>query len=171
MTPRILSLFLLIPWLSVSAAQLDVAVLQFTELKSADEINAALVGVSLSDMTNGDRTNTKISALKGGQVLFAQSLSSAPNLHSYCRLSNNKVDLDGGYNNDILSLKITLSEEVNIGLRRLTSRIFEGSAPLPLGSSRVIAIRNIEGKSRSYTRGVVEVKNEFTCNLIVAQIK
>ena len=171
MIPRFLALFVVIPWISVSAAQLDIAILQFTELKSTDEINSALVGVSLAELTNGDRTNTKISALKGGQVLFAQSLTPTPNLRSYCRLSNNKVELDGGYNGGVLSLKITLSEELNIGLRRLSSRVFEGSAPLPLGSARVIAIRNIESKSRSYTRGIVEIKNEFTCNLIVSQIK
>jgi len=171
MLPRLLALFIVIPWISLSAAQLDVAVLQFTELKSADEINSALAGVSLSELTNGDRTNTKISALKGGQVLFAQSLSHTPKLSSYCRLSNNKVELDGGYNGGVLSLKITLSEELNIGLRRVSSRVYEGSAPLPLGSARVIAIRNIEAKSRSYTRGIAEVKNEFTCNVIVAQIK
>ena len=60
MLPRLLALFVVIPWISVSAAQLDVAVLQFTELKSAYEINAALVGVSLSDMTNGVRWTPKI---------------------------------------------------------------------------------------------------------------
>ena len=171
MIPRLLALFVVIPWISVSAAHLDVAILQFTELKSVDEINSSLAGVSLSEMTNGERTNTKISTLKGGQVLFAQSLSATPNLRSYCRLSNNKVEVDGGYNSGVLSLKITLSEELNIGLRRLTSRVFEGSAPLPLGSARVIAVRNIESKSRTYTRGIVDVKSELTCNLIVAQIK
>ena len=43
MIPRLLSLFLVIPWISVSAAQLDVAVLQFTELKSADDVGVVVL--------------------------------------------------------------------------------------------------------------------------------
>ena len=171
MISRLLAFILFIPWISVSAAQLDVAVLQFPEPKTAEEINSALQGVNLAEITNADKTVTKITSLQGGQVLFAQSLPSAPTLNSLCRLSNSQASMVGRFSDGVLSLKITLSEGVNSGLHHFTSRKFEGSASLPLGPARVIAIRNIQAKTKSFTKGNASVKEVFTCNLIVAQMR
>jgi hypothetical protein len=171
MISRILTFILFIPWISVSAAQLDVAVLQFPEPKTAEEIHSALQGVHLADLTNADKTVTKISPIQGGQVLFAQSLPSAPTFNSLCRLSNSQSSMVGRFSDGVLSLKITLSEGVNSGLHHFTSRKFEGSASLPLGPARVIAIRNIQAKTKSFTKGNASVKEVFTCNLIVAQMR
>jgi hypothetical protein len=171
MFSRLISFLFIFPLITVSASQLDVAVVQFPEPKSADEINTALSHVSLAEMTGSDKTVTNIPALQGGRVLFAQSLPSSAVFQSRCRLSDIQGSMEGRYSNDFLSLKITLSEGFNAVLRRLTSHVFEGSGKLSIGQARVIGIRNIEVKKKTASKGNLSVQDDFTCNVILAQIR
>ena len=157
--------------LSAFSAQLDLALLQFPEVKTVAELDAALVGVNLAEITNADRTVTSVSALKGGSVLFAQSMPSAPALHSSTRLGNFRGDVNGTLTDNRLQLEIRLSEGVDAGLRRFSSRTYSGSTTLAAGAPRVVSIRVITGKTNSVSKGKSEVRETTTCHVILAQLR
>jgi hypothetical protein len=168
---RLAALVFLFQTLSAFAAQLDLAVVQFPEVKTAAELNAALVGVNLAEITNADRTVTSVRYLQGGKVLFCQSIPSTATLSSSTRLGNSRADVTGTLKNNSLQVEIRLTEGVDSGLRRFTSRTHAGSAPLPTGAPRVIAMRIITGKTNSVTKGSAEVKESVSCHVVLAQLR
>jgi hypothetical protein len=168
---RIATLVLLFQTLSAFAAQLDLAVVQFPEVKTLEQLNAALTGVSLAEITNADRTVTSAPYLQGARVLFAQSLPSTAQISSSTRLGNTRADVTGQLKNNSLEVEIRLTEGVDSGLRRFTSRTHAGSAPLPTGAPRVIAMRIITGKTKSVTKGSAEVKESVSCHVVLAQLR
>ena len=165
------ALVFLFQTLSAFAAQLDLAVVQFPEVKTAAELNAALAGVNLAEITNADRTVTSVRYLQGGKVLFSQSIPSTATLNSSTRLGNSRADVTGSLKNNSLQVEIRLTEGVDSGLRRFTSRTHAGSAPLPTGEPRVIAMRIITGKTNSVTKGRAEVKESVSCHVVLAQLR
>lgn len=168
---RLAVLVLLFQTIAAFAAQLDLAVVQFPEVKTAAELNAALAGVSLAEITNADRTVTPVPYLQGARVLFAQSLPSTPQIRSSTRLGNARADVAGELKNNSLQIEIRLTEGVDAGLRRFTSRTHAGTAPLPAGAPRVIAMRIITGKTNSVTKGSAEVKESTSCHVVIAQLR
>jgi len=103
------------------ATEIDLALIQFPEPKTAEALNEALAKVNLAEITNSNRTMTKERALQNGSVLFAQS-TAASNLVSSTRLENLRADVSGSYKNGRLEVQITLSEGVDSGLRNFTKR-------------------------------------------------
>lgn len=168
---RLAALVFLLQTLSAFAAQLDLAVVQFPEVKTAAELNAALAGQSLAGITNADRTVTGISYLQGGRVLFSQSLPSSATLDSSTRLGNSRADVTGTLKNNSLQVEIRLSDGVDAGLRRFSSRSYAGSAILTAGVPQVVAIRTITGKTNSSTKGKTEIKETISCHVILAQLR
>jgi hypothetical protein len=77
----------------------------------------------------------------------------------------------GSFQNNSLQVEIRLSEGVDAGLRRFSSRLYSGSAPLSAGSPRALAVRTIRGKTNSVTKGKAEVKETVTCHVILAQLR
>ena len=167
---KILALFIL-STASVFAGQLDVAIIQFPEVKTAEELNAALAGVSLAEITNSDRTMTGEAYLKGGYVLFAQSLpvSVGQRFSSGTRLKNTRADVSGLLGGSDLSISISLSEGVEAGLRRFSRRSYEASAPLSAGQPKVLRLQQVSGKTQSTIKGQATVKDINFCSVIVAQ--
>ncbi len=155
--------------LTAHAGQLDLAVVQFPEVKTAEALNAALAGVKLSEITNADRTMTSESYLKGGYVSFAQSFPTTPRFASSTRISNLKADVDGRLTSSHITVRITLSEGVNAGLRRFSSRTFAADAPLAPGQPRVLAIRQVTGKVHSAIKGQATVQETQFCVVIIGQ--
>ena len=88
-------LALLVFSLVANASQLDLAVVQFPEVKTAGELDAALANVNLAGITNSDRTMTTESYLKGGYVIFAQSFPLSEHFASTTRISNSRADVRG----------------------------------------------------------------------------
>jgi hypothetical protein len=168
---RLAALVFLVQTLSAFASQLDVAVVQFPEVKTVEELNTALAGVSLADITNADRTVTTVPYLKGGMVLFAQSIPAAPILKSSTRLENARADVTGTLDQKSLQLEIRLSEGVDAGLRRFSSRAYSGAATLAQGHPAVVSIRILKGKTKSVTKGSSEVRESVTCHVILAQLR
>jgi hypothetical protein len=168
---RLTALFVFFHTLIASAGQLDLALVQFPEVKTAIELNAALEGVNLAEITNADRTVTKVPALQGGRVVFFQSLPSTDQLASSTRLGNSRADIAGTFKNHSLRLEIGLSEGVDDGLRRFSSRTYSGSAPLSFGAPRVVAVRTTVAKKKSVTKGTSEVKETVSCFVILAQLR
>lgn len=168
---RLAALFVFLQTLIASAVQIDLALVQFPEVKTAIELNAALEGVNLAEITNADRTVTKVPALQGGRVVFFQSLPSTDQLASSTRLGNSRVDIAGTFKNHSLRLEICLSEGVDAGLRRFSSRTYSGSAPFSFGAPRVIAVRTTIAKKKSVTKAIAEVKETASCFVILAQLR
>ena len=168
---RLVAIVFLFQTFSAFAAQLDLAVVQFPEVKTAAELNAALASVNLAEITNVDRTVTSVPYLKGGTVLFTQSIPSTFSLNSSTRLGNSRAEVTGAFQNNSLQVDIRLSEGVDAGLRRFSSRLYSGSAPLSAGSPRALAVRTIKGKTNSVSKGKAEVKETVTCHVILAQLR
>ena len=168
---RLAALVFLFQTFSAFASQLDLAVVQFPEVKTAAELNAALASVNLAEITNADRTVTSVPYLKGGTVLFTQSHPSTDSLNSSTRLGNSRAEVTAAFQNNALQVEIRLSEGVDAGLRRFSSRLYSGSAPLSVGSPRVLAVRTILGKTNSVSKGKAEVKETVTCHVILAQLR
>ena len=169
--PRLAALLFLLQALSAFSAQLDLVILQFPEVKTIAELDAELAGVNLAEITNADRTVTSVPALKGAYVLFAQSISDTASLRSSTRLGNFRSDVDGSLKGNRLQVEIRLSEGVDAGLRRFSSRIYSGSAALQAGSPKVVSLRVITGKTNSVTKGNSEVKETTSCHAIIAQLR
>lgn len=168
---RLATVLFLFQMLCLSAGQLDLALVQFPEVKTAEQLNAALASVDLAEMTNADRTITTVPYLRGGRVLFSQSLSSTAALNSSTRLGNSRAEVAGIFKNNFLTVEIRLSEGVDAGLRRFSSRTYAGSAPLQAGVARVVSIRTFTEKSNSVTKAKTEVKESVTCHVIFARLR
>jgi len=156
--------------LTAHAGQLDLAVIQFPELKTAKELDAALANVSLAEITNSNRTMTSESYLKGGYVIFAQSLPSSAQFASSTRISNSRADVEGRFSGNQMNVNITLSEGVEAGLRRYSSRTYSASAPLSPGQPRVLSIRQVSGRTAAVIKGQSKIKDTNFCSAIIAQV-
>jgi hypothetical protein len=152
------------------AAQLDLAVIRFPEPKTAESLDADLAGQSLAEITNADRTITSVRGLQGGTVLFAASLPSSATATA-TRLGNTRADTEFSLQNGILTVKITLTEGVDAGLRKFSTRTYQGSARLPAGSPRTISLRTINSKTKSVTKDKAEVRETTTTHAIIAQLR
>lgn len=167
---RIASLVLILQSLCAFSAQLDLALVEYPEGKTVEALQTALAGVNLADITNADRTITSVSYLRGGNVLFARSTSVTAPLDSSTRLGNSRVDLTGSLQNNMLNVEIRLSEGIDAGLHRFSTRTYKGSALLSPGSPRVIGLRILKGKCNSMTKsGGAVVKETVKCHAILAQ--
>lgn len=156
--------------LAAQAAQLDLAVVQFPEVKTAGELDAALAKADLAELTNSNRTMSAEPYLKGGYVVFAQTLPLSGNFSSATRLSNSRADVQGQLAGGKISVKITLSEGVQAGLRRFSSRTYEANSPLEPGQPRVLSIRQISGKNTVAVRGQATVSETNFCTVLIGRI-
>jgi hypothetical protein len=167
---RLALLLLCLQTLAASAAQIDLAVIQFPEPKTEAELNTALAGVNLADITNSDRTITRHPLLRHSNVLFAQTTSPAA-LNSSTRLGAVRADVRGTYRNGRIDIRIDLSEGVQSGLRSFSSRFYQGSAALSPGSPKVVSLRVITKKTNTAVKGVPKVEESTTCHAVIAQIR
>lgn len=167
---RLLAIVLLFQAVAASAAEIDLALIQFPEPKTAEILNEALAKVDLAEITNSNRTITKERALQGGVVLFAQSLDSS-SLDSSTRLGDTRADVAGTYKNGRLNIQITISEGVDAGLRSFTKRSFQGLADLPSGATRVISLRKILRKIATAEKGRSEVRESESTTALIARAR
>jgi len=167
---KLFALAFLVFSVAAHAAQLDLAVVQFPEVKTPAELESALAGLRLAEITNSNRTMTAAPYLKGGYVVFAQSLPVSERLASSTRISNNRADVLGKLSGGRISVKITLSEGVDAGLRRFSRRTYEASTPLAPGQPKVLSIRQISGKSTNVVRGQASVSDTKLCSVVIGQI-
>jgi len=167
-----LSLVLLVLTLaSASAGRLDVAVVQFPDPKTLEQLNAALSGTSLFELTNSNRTMTGEADLKGGTVIFAQSITTGANggFGSSTRLGDKRADVSGTLSGGSVSVKIEIIEGVKAGLRSFQNKIFSGNGSLSGGSPQVLSMRIIRGKAPSVTKGQAKMVSYELSTAVIAQ--
>ncbi len=153
------------------AGKLDLAVLQFSNGKSVEQLNAALANQNLAELTNAGRTRTSENALTGGEVIFAQSISlnRGSNFSGSTRLNNQRVDVQGQLGDSSLEVSIELSEGLKAMLSSFQSRVYKGSAALPSGSPQVISIKQTRGKTPSVVKGQTKMQTYDLTTVLIAQ--
>jgi hypothetical protein len=156
--------------LAAFASQIDLALIQFPEPKTAEALNEALAKVNLAEITNSNRTMTQERALQGGTVLFSQHSDSSA-LNSSTRLGDSRAEVSGIYKNGKLDIQITISEGVDAGLRSFKKRTFQGTAELPLGTTRVISLRTIIKKNTSAEKGRIDIRESESTTALIARIR
>ena len=165
---------LLAAWCSlatVTAGQLDVAVVQFPEEKTPAELENALAKMDLFEMTNADRTRTAHSYLKGGHVLFAQRLFALPGsqFSTSTRLKNSSADVEVNLGAGTISVAISLMEGVKAGLRSFQKKVYTGSGPLPPGSPHVLGVRQLKGRFPNVVKGQTKMESYFLTTVVLGQ--
>jgi len=168
--PAACALLLFLFSLPAISGQLTVSVIQFPEIKTAAQLDEALAGLSLAELTNSNRTMTKASYLKGGYVVFSQTQSASQRFHSTTRLLNTQADVNGSLSGGRISVVITLSEGVDAGLRRFSKRVYQGASDLRSGQPRVVGIRQITEKTGQSIRGSGDLKETNLCSVVIAQL-
>ncbi len=152
------------------ASEIDLALIQFPEPKTADALNEALAKVNLTEITNSNRTMTQERTLQGGAILFAQHIDSS-DLNSSTRIGDFRADVTGVYKNGVLDIQITISEGVDAGLRSFKKRTFQGRAELPSGTTRVISLRSIIKKNTYADKGRIDIRESESTTALIARIQ
>lgn len=167
---KLFAAIFLIQAVAAFASEIDLALIQFPEPKTAEALNEALAKVNLADITNSNRTMTQERTLQGGAVLFAQRIDSS-DLNSSTRIGDFRADVSGVYKNGVLDIQITMSEGVDAGLRSFKKRTFQGRAELPLGTTRVISLRSIIKKNTSAEKGRIDIRESESTTALIARIR
>lgn len=153
------------------AGKLDLAVLQFSDSKSVEQLNAALADQKLAEVTNAGRTRTPEKDLQGGEVIFAQTipLARGSSFNTSTRLNNQRVDVQGLLGEGSLEVSIELVEGLKAMLSSFQSRIYKGSASLPSGQPRVISMKQTRGKAPSVVKGQTKMQTYDLTTVLIAQ--
>jgi len=156
---------------NLSAGRLDVAVIQFPEEKTPEELAVAFSGESLYEMTNSNRTMTKESYLKGGYVLFAQSLAATQgaNFSTATRIKDTRADIEGRLGAGTVSVTISLMEGVKAGLRNFERKNYAGSGPLRSGVAQILSMKQTKITSPTVVKGQAKVDRSMMTTVVVAQ--
>lgn len=155
---------------SAFAGRLDLAIIQFGEEKTVEELEASLAKVDLFKITDSDRTMTTESYLKAGDVKFAASIPASPgtSFASTMRLKNDRADVEGKLGAGSIAVDVTLLEGVKAGLRNFEKKVYTGSGSLPAGSTRVLSMRITKGIAPKMDRNVSKMEAYHYVTVLVA---
>jgi hypothetical protein len=150
---------------SAFAGRLDLAIIEFSGARNADELAQALSACDLTKMTDSDRTETKTPVLQAGWVVFTQSFGiSSGRFANSTRLSNQRADVSGSLEGSHLSVEITTLEGVKIGLRKYRESHYSGDGSVAGGVPRIIALKQVKSKTANSYGQVIS--KEFTSVLV-----
>ncbi len=156
--------------LSAKAGRLDLAILQFADARDPGEIAAALQKVDFLKVTDSDRTETSVGGLRGGDVVFVQSIAVGNGAFgSSTRLGNQRADVSGSLNGSNLSVRITILQGVKVGLRKYRELNYEGSGALASGQAQVIGIRTSKNKTQTVVKNRSQLISYETLSVVVAK--
>lgn len=161
---------LLAATLSAKAGRLDIAILQFADARDPGQIAAALQQVDLLKVTDSDRTETSVPGLRGGDVIFVQSLGVGNGAFgSSTRLGNQRADVSGALNGSNLSVKITILQGVKVGIRKYRELNYEGSGVMAGGQAQIIGMRKSKNKSQTVIKNRSQLITYESTSVIVAK--
>jgi hypothetical protein len=172
---KFFSLLALVGALSLStlqAGRLDLAVVQFPALLAEEDLSAALQQETLVEIIVGDRLQSRQSILRGGLVLFAQSLtvsSSTANVSNITRIGNKEASVEGVLQGRKIQLDVSLAEGVDAPLKRFSRRVHSGQGALQAGAPRILGFRQIESRTPVVVKGKSKTVTTLTTNLLVYQ--
>lgn len=141
--------------LSARAGQLTIAVMQFSDDREPSVISQSLASVDLAAITDSDRTETNETGVRGGWVIFAQTLNVNPggSFASSTRLGNQRADVSGSLNGSNLNVRITILEGVKVGLRKHRENTYEAAGSVAGGVPQLVGLRQSKGKTQTAIKG------------------
>lgn len=156
--------------LSAYAGRLDIAILQFKDKRDTAAMADALHTVDLMKISDSDRTETTVPALRGGDVVFTQSIGvgSGGKFANSTRLTNQRADVSGSLNGSTLSVQITILEGVKVGLRKYRQNTYSGSASVAGGVPQLISVRQVSGKTQTAIKGRAQIISYDYTSIIAA---
>lgn len=157
--------------LTAHAGRLDVFILQFTDDREQALIEEALPKVEMLKVTNSDRTETSVKGLRGGNVVFVQSLpiSAGQNFASSTRLDNRRADVSGSLSGSSVSVKVTLMEGVKVGLRKFKEFTYEGAGAVGGGVPHLISIQRSTNTSMTMVKDRQKTITYDSTTIMIAQ--
>lgn len=155
------------------AGELHLAVVQYTTEKDPALLASGFADVNLFEATNADSVIKGDNAIRGGSVIFAQSLpaSSGSRLTTSTRLGADRVEVTTSLNGTHVSAKITLFSGVDQALRSFTQRTYAAEGDVAGGRPVVISIQRSSGRSANNIKGKVSVKEVGYTTAIIAQYR
>ncbi len=156
---------------NTQAGQLTIAVVQYTDARTADSLAAGFSSVKLSDVTNSDNVESSDPAIRGGRVLFAQTIpaSASTAFSSSTRLGVNRADVTGRLQAPKLKVEVAIQEGVDIGIRKFSRSVFSGSGALQGDNPTILGIRESTGTTQSAIKGKATLKNYNFTTLVLGQ--
>ncbi|MGC1479913.1 MAG: hypothetical protein WA771_05390 [Chthoniobacterales bacterium] len=153
------------------AGRLDIAVIQYADARDTNEQAAAFAAADLFDITDSDSVESRDSSIRGGKVVFLQSLTISPgsSFANSTRIENQRADVQGSFNDSRVQVEIMVQEGVDIGLRKFRRKTYSADGQLSGGQTSIIGIRSSSGKTASAIKGQTKVRNTSFSTLIVAQ--
>ncbi|HEY5792613.1 MAG TPA: hypothetical protein VIS74_04900, partial [Chthoniobacterales bacterium] len=117
---------------STFAGQLDLAVVQYATAKDSAELAAGFANVDLAEATNADSVIKGDNAIRGGSVIFAQTIPASPGsrLTTSTRLDARRVDVTTALNGLHLTANISIITGVQQALRSYTERTYAAEGDL-----------------------------------------
>jgi hypothetical protein len=157
--------------LSVHAGQLNIAILTFADERDQASVEEALDKIDLMKITDSDRTETSVRGLRGGNVVFVQSLpaSIGTSFASSTRLDNMRADVSGSLGGSGVSVKVMILEGVKVGLRKHREWTYEGRGSLAGGGARLISFRQSTGTSMTMVKDRQKTITYSTTTVMLAQ--
>jgi len=156
---------------SLQAGRLDLAVIQYGGHLGPEDLAPGFAKVQLMDITDSDRTVTKEEAVKGGWVLFAQSLtmSRGNTVVVSTRLRNDRADTVAKLGASDVSISVSLIQGVKLGLRNFVKKVYSGTAPLPNNVTTVLGIRQFRVRGPKVIKEKAEMTTTDYTTVVVAQ--
>jgi hypothetical protein len=157
--------------LTAQAGRLDIFILQFVDERDQASIEEALGKVDMLKVTNSDRTETSVKGLRGGNVIFVQSLpiSTGQNFASSTRLDNRRADVSGTLSGSSVSVRVTLMEGVKVGLRKYKEFVYEGAGAIGGGVPHLISINRSTNKTMEMVKDRQRTITYDSTTIIIAQ--
>lgn len=157
----------------IQAGQLTIAVIQYMDARNADSLAAGFAATTLSEVTDSNKVEARDSAIRGGRVLFSQTIPVGKNTSfaSSTRLGVMRADVSGKFNQPNLKVEVVVQEGVDVGIRKFSQSVFAGSGALANSNPTIISIRESTGKTQTAVKGNATLKTYNFTTLVLAQWK
>ena len=155
------------------AGELHLAVVQYTIEKDPALLADGFAGVDLAEATNADSVIKGDNYIRGGSVIFAQSIPASPGsrLTTSTRLGPDRVEVSTALNGSHVAAKISLFSGVQQTLRSFTERTYAAEGDVAGGRPVIISIQRSSGRSANNIKGKVSVKEVGYTTAIIAQYR
>lgn len=156
---------------SVLAGRLDIAVVQYGSDRDPDQLAAAFAQADLAEVTNSDSIESKDTIIRGGNVVFAQSLYINPGtkMTTSTRLGIARAEVTISLSAGSVSAEIIIEEGVDVGIRKFTRQVFSGSSAFSPGQTKIIGLKQSSGRSQTAVKGRSTLTTTSHSTLVLAQ--
>lgn len=155
------------------AGELHLAVVQYASDKDPALLAEGFASVDLFEATNGDSVLKGDDYIRGGSVVFAQSVPASPGsrLTTSTRIGVDRAEVQTALNGTNLSATISIFTGVQQALRSFTERTYRGEGNVAGGRPVLINVQRSSGKTANNIKGRMTIKEVGYTTAIVAQYR